>query len=299
MKLENLKFNIDTKLVLNIGFPIDKTNAPIVYNKIFELHDMNALMLPVSIKKGELKSLFNACKTLGIQYLCPTMPHKADIIEFLDEVDENSRLFRSVNAVKFTEDGHSCGVGMDGKGAIQALLDIETKFQGATALMLGAGGISGSVGYELSQQGVKKLIIADFFEDKAIEKADIFNKNTSMKTIPINSSPKELDQAAAEADIFIQATPLGMAGFEISHKYLGFIDKLPMSCAVLDAIINPPETQVLKIARARNLKTVPGMRMLVGQIALIFDFLFGVKVTDDDKDACIKELNAFLTASNQ
>ena len=46
MNLENVKFNTDTKLVLNIGDPMGKTNAPRAYNKLFGELDMNAIMLP-------------------------------------------------------------------------------------------------------------------------------------------------------------------------------------------------------------------------------------------------------------
>ena len=52
MKLENIKLNLDTELVLNVGDPIGKTNAPRCYNKLFELLNMNAIMLPCEIKKG-------------------------------------------------------------------------------------------------------------------------------------------------------------------------------------------------------------------------------------------------------
>ena len=46
MKLENIKLNLDTELVLNVGDPIGKTNAPRCYNKLFERLHMNAIMLP-------------------------------------------------------------------------------------------------------------------------------------------------------------------------------------------------------------------------------------------------------------
>lgn len=105
MKLENIKLNLDTELVYNVGFPMGKTNAPRVYNKLFEVLDMNAIMLPVEIEKGKLPEFLEACKLLGVHYLCPTMPHKKDFIPLLDDVDEVSRLFQSVNAIRFDENG--------------------------------------------------------------------------------------------------------------------------------------------------------------------------------------------------
>ena len=58
MNLENVKFNTDTKLVLNIGDPMGKTNAPRAYNKLFGELDMNAIMLPVEVKKGNAAPVY-------------------------------------------------------------------------------------------------------------------------------------------------------------------------------------------------------------------------------------------------
>jgi shikimate dehydrogenase len=85
-----------------------------------------------------------------------------------------------------------------------------------------------------------------------------------------------------------------MAGYPFTHEYLGFIDALPQSATVFEVIINPPETPVISAARQRGLKTVPGMRMLAGQMDVIFDFMFGVKLTMEHKEACIAELNEYL-----
>ena len=97
MKLENIKLNLDTELVLNVGDPIGKTNAPRCYNKLFERLHMNAIMLPCEIKKGELPKLLDACRLMGIHYLCPTMPHKSDFVDLLDDVDETSKLLPAYN----------------------------------------------------------------------------------------------------------------------------------------------------------------------------------------------------------
>ena len=60
-------------------------------------------------------------------------------VDLLDDVDETSRLFHSVNAIRIDENG-SHGAGMDGKGAVRALLDGGAKLSGTNALLYGAGG---------------------------------------------------------------------------------------------------------------------------------------------------------------
>lgn len=294
MKFDNFKFNIETKLVLNIGDPMGKTNAPRAYNKLFNELGMNAVMLPVEIKKGELKEFLQACHALHIRYISPTMPHKKDIIPLLDDVDESSRLFQSVNAIRIDEDGSSHGVGMDGKGALNAILSSGVQLDGKEAVMLGSGSISGVIGLELSRHGVKKLTILNRTLDKAEEIAGILNENTPMETVAMEATPENLDLAAENAGLFLQVTPLGMAGYGKTHEYLGFIEALPEECLVFDVIINPADTPVIAAAKKRGLTTVPGLKMLAGQMEEIFRFMFGVELTEENKAACIEELCQFL-----
>lgn len=294
MELHNLKFNLDTKVVLNIGDPMGKTNAPRAYNKLFSELDMNAIMLPLEVKSGTLDKFMDACKLMNIRYFSPTMPHKKDIIPYLDEVDESSRLFQSVNAVKIDENGKSYGVGMDGKGALDAIKSSGIDLKGKKAVMLGSGGISGVIGLELSRNGIKQLTILNRTIDKAKGIADILNTNTAMDTYAKEATPKNLDEASKDANLFLQLTPLGMMGFGKTHEYLGFVEHLPKSCLVFDVIINPVETPVIKEAKKRGLKTVPGMKMLAGQMKEIFKFMFDVDVTPENKKACMEELCDFL-----
>ena len=293
MKLENIKLNLDTELVLNVGDPIGKTNAPRCYNKLFERLNMNAIMLPCEIKKGELPQLLDACRLMGIHYLCPTMPHKGDFVDLLDDVDDTSKLFHSVNAIRIDENG-SHGAGMDGKGAVKAMEEGGAKLNGVNALIYGAGGISGVTAYELAQSGVKKLYIANRTPEKAERIAKLVNENTAAAAEVIGTDAASLDKAAESCELFANLTPLGMKGFDKQHDYLGFIDRLPKTATVFDCIINPPLSETITAARAAGLNTVPGMRMLVAQMDVIFKFLFNQTVTGADKQACIEELCNYL-----
>lgn len=294
MNLNNVKLNLDTELVYNVGCPIAKTNAPRVYNKLFEQLNMNAIMLPVEIKKGELADFMQACKVLDVRYFSPTMPHKADIIPFLDDVDETSRLFQSVNTVRIDENGISHGSGMDGKGAVKAMIKGDAKLDGVSALIYGAGSISGVIGYELSRQNVKKLYIANRSKEKANAIGKILNDNTPLEVEVISTEPDELDRAAQECELMANLTPLGMKGYQYKHDYLGFINKMPKTSTVFDCVINPPQTEVIKTAEENGLNTVSGMQMLVNQMDVIFDFMFNVQLTESNKEACIAELIDFL-----
>lgn len=298
MKLENVKLNQETEWVLNVGDPINKTNAPRCYNKLFERLDMNAIMLPCEIHKGDLPQFLDACHLMGIHYLCPTMPHKGDFVDLLDDVDETSRLFHSVNAIRLDKNG-SHGAGMDGKGAVRAMLDGGARLDGVHALMYGAGGISGVVAYELSRQNVEKLYIANRTPEKAEAIAKVLREHSNTQVEVIGTDSLSLDKAAEDCELFANLTPLGMNGYPYQHDYLGFIDRMPKSASVFDCIINPPVSETIAAGKRNGLNTIPGMKMLVAQMDVIFDFLFGVQITAEDKEACIDELCTFLHVAKE
>lgn len=294
MELNHIKMNIDTGLVLNIGYPMKNSNAPIAYNSLFASRNMNMLMLPLEVPKGGLSDLLSACRTMNVRYLCPTMPHKGDIIPLLDDVDELSRVFHSVNAVKIDADGTSHGVGMDGRGTVNALLAAGVKLDGARVMLVGAGAICGVIGVELSRQGVKELEILNRTRDKAQAIAEKLNTHTSMKATAGTMDGASLARGAEGADILIQATPLGMKGYGADYQDLSFIDRLPGHATVMDVVLNPSVTAIRRKAMERGLATVPGMEMLLGQMDAIFGYLWDVKLTREDKEACADALCAHL-----
>ena len=161
-------------------------------------------------------------------------------------------------------------------------------------MMYGAGSISGVIGYELSQKNVKKLYIANRSVDKANDIAAILRDNTPLEVEVISTEAAALDKAAEECELLANVTPLGMCGFPAKHDYLGFIDRMPKSATVFDCIINPPKTETILAAEKNGLNTVPGMQMLVSQMDVIFDFMFGIQLKEDHKEACLDELCHFL-----
>jgi shikimate dehydrogenase len=265
LDLTNLKFNNETRLVPIIGFPMKSSIASLIYNTLFKIYDINSIMWPIEIEKGNLAGFLAAAETLKIDRFTLTMPHKADIIPFLDKVDESSRLFNSVNTVKIIN-GEKIGCGFDGKGNIAALKAAGANLEGAHVLMLGAGSISGAIGYELSKNGVRSLTILNRSVRNAENIANLLNENTSMHVSFGASTVDNLDNYASITNIFIQCTPLGMAGFGAKHDYLGFIDKLPYNSYVFDVVPSPPETEVIKKAIIRPIisPNVPVIISFVG-----------------------------------
>jgi shikimate dehydrogenase len=99
----------------------------------------------------------------------------------------------------------------------------------------------------------------------------------------------KLDAPLPPAALLVNATSLGMAGQPPLDLDLA---PLPDDAVVYDVVYAPLETGLLKAARARDLDTVDGLDMLIGQAALAFELLFGAEPPRDRDD----ELRALLTS---
>lgn len=157
----------ETRYIPLIGSPIGGSTASYLYNQIFAAFGINAMSYPVEVKKGELPEFLAAVKFMNTPGCVLTSPHKQDIIQYIDDVDEASRVFRSVNTLRFREDGRIEGHGLDGKGVIGAFDDNDVDLKGKEVVMLGAGGISGIFATELANRGIRKLTILNRTVDKA------------------------------------------------------------------------------------------------------------------------------------
>ena len=78
--------------------------------------------------------------------------------------------------------------------------------------------------------------------------------------------------AAAGAALVIHTTSAGMKGARSLDLDLAV---LPSDAALCDIVYNPLETPLLKRARARGLKTVDGLGMLMHQAVPAFEAFFG------------------------
>ena len=273
----------ETQYIPLIGSPIGGSTASYLYNKIFASFGVNAMSYPVEVKKGELPEFLAALKYMNTPGFIATSPHKQDLVPFMDEIDDASRIFRSVNTVHVGSGGRLEGHGLDGKGVIGAFDDNEVELKGKEVLMLGAGGISGIFASELAERGIRKLTILNRTVDKARYVTETLAARTDVETACGEYTTENARKAAETADILIQATTLGMKGSGQEHPDLSFMEALPGHAWVMEAVSNPPETAVIKKAKELNLNTVMGMEMLVNQVKAICKFLLNWEAPEEAK----------------
>lgn len=281
MTIDQLSFTMNTKLFPIIGCPMGQSSASWAYNPLFIANGIDEVMWPIEIPVGGLGDFVAAFKTFGMRHFCLTMPHKAAIIPFLDEVVPSSRIFNSVNVVKVDENGKLVGVGMDGQGNMAAIKAAGVSVKGMHVFILGAGSIVGSILLQMAKEGARKVTLVNRSVEHAEKLVSIVHQHTDLEIECLPFTNENLDRLAAECDLFMQSTPLGLFGYGSDHEYLGFMEKLRPEAVVMENIVNPPMTRVARIAKERGRKVIYGVDMMIGQIGEIFEFCFGYKPTPE------------------
>lgn len=264
-----------------IGHPIGHTMSPFIHNRLFELDRFSAAYSVLDIAPESLRENFAQLKNLSGFNI--TIPHKQAIIPFLDELDEQARYFHSVNTVKNTN-GFLKGYTTDGTGFTKALQSAGIPLTGRI-LILGAGGVARVMGFEAiaaSNQPNVTIAVREHSLSKAKKLcADLENtliqrgcKIFSISCCSFNELPGK------SFDLLVNGTPSGM----YPHTESCPIDSSVINncSAVFDAIYNPEETLLLKLAAQNGAMTLGGMSMLVWQAAAAHEIWNGASYRQEE-----------------
>ena len=203
-----LKYDVDTKILFQIGDPLDQCCATYLHNALYEFANINAVNLSVPVPKGGLGDFVKAAKTIHAAGFDLTMPHKTDIIPFLDECDPASRAFKCVKPrqnCRWTS--YRRWAGWSGNGALPSIRDGD--ISGRHALIIGAGAVAGPIAADLCSRGVKKFTIVNRTLEKAQYVADTLRNIYGVETSFGPFSEEFLSSVAPEISLAVQCTCLG------------------------------------------------------------------------------------------
>jgi len=250
------------------GWPIAHSLSPSLHGYWIAKHKLDAAYVPLAIKPDDFQSAFPALRKLGFRGINVTLPHKETAFALVDSHDDAARATGAVNTVVF-EEGRTLGRNTDVFGFTQLLKDGDiVSLQGLTAVVLGAGGASRAIIAALLLLGAAQVLLVNRTVEKTHTLVSAFGARVVAS--PWDALPKELSRA----QLLVNTTSLGMEGQSALEIDL---TPLPKGAAVVDVVYRPLVTPLLEQAKARGLKAIDGLGMLLHQAQPGFAAWFGVE----------------------
>ena len=257
-----------------IGYPLGHSLSPKIQNAALNSCGLDGSYSLFPIRpddKQGLKDLLACVRSGEIVGVNVTIPHKQNVIEFLDELTPTAKTIGAVNTI-YLQGNKLIGENTDAPGFLSHLkkfLTTETRRHGdLRALILGAGGAARAVAYPLTRDGWQVSLAA-----RRTEQANELAKQMAeVRVIEYNVKTFE----HFNVQLIVNTTPLGMTpNIDQSPWPRGL--PFPSRAAIYDLVYNPPETRLVKDARAQGLPATTGLGMLIEQAALAFEIWTGRK----------------------
>jgi shikimate dehydrogenase len=253
-----------------IGWPVAHSRSPRLHGFWLARHGIDGAYIPLPIRPEDFPTAVRGLVAAGFAGVNITIPHKPAAFAICDSTDDAARRAGAVNTLVFS-DGRIAGSNTDGWGFLANLRAHSVDPTAGPALLLGAGGGARAIAAALQGEGVT-VTIANRTRAHAEELA---RHLPGLRVIDWESR----SDAIADHALLVNATSLGMA----HHPPLALdLSRAAPSTAVCDIVYVPLQTALLAEARARGLRAVEGLGMLLYQAIPGFRAWFGVQPEVDD-----------------
>lgn len=285
-----MKITGRTRVVGIFGDPVEHSLSPVIQNAAFSSLGLDFIYVPFHVKAGgrDLKAAVEGIKSMSMAGVNVTIPHKEEVMEYLDELESHARAIGAVNTIVNNRNGRLIGYNTDGIGYVKSLKE-DTGFspEGKTILVAGAGGAARSILFSLLSGGAKKVVVLNRNVERAAKLVGEFGNifpDTELEAAALERGAAE--EHSRGTDLLVNTTSLGMEGKgELDLP----LDLLHPEAVVSDIVYSPLETGLLKGAAERGLKKHNGLSMLVAQGAVGFELWTGSKAPVEAMKAAAKE----------
>ena len=223
-----------------IGYPLEHSFSKKFFEEKFgeeQLVDHTYHLYPLPFIESVLPLIGSEPELCGLNV---TIPYKAAVMEFLNEVDDIAKAIGAVNCIKITG-GHLKGYNTDASAFKESLQGFLTATP-EQAFVLGTGGSSLAACFILKELGIPYIRVSRQAGDHRIRYNDILK---NMK----------------HSNLFVNTTPVGQ--FPIVEEFPNIpYSKLTESDFLFDLVYNPEETEFLKRGKARGAQAQNGLKML-------------------------------------
>ncbi|MGZ4936777.1 MAG: shikimate dehydrogenase [Halobacteriota archaeon] len=248
-----------------LGHPIGHTLSPTMHNAAFDHLSLDARYYAFDVDERHVEVAVHGAQALGFGGLNITIPLKEVVLPYV-EADVLAKRVGAVNTI----DRAGKGYNTDGVGATKALEHANVQLKGASVVLLGAGGAAKAIAAQLLLEGARVLVVNRTQSRSLLLAQHMTAENLACGCDDIEAyGLDEIGPLLGEADVLINATPVGMHG-AFADQTLVTSKQMHPGLAVFDIVYNPLLTPLLKEAHAAGARTIDGVKMLVYQGAASF-----------------------------
>ncbi len=252
-----------------IGDPIDHSLSPNIHSAAFRELGLDSSYIAYRIPKGELEEGIEGLKKIKINGFNITIPHKIEMMKYLDKIDESCSLIGAVNTVA-NNDGILKGYNTDMDGFLEPFKKKGLNIAGDKVLLIGAGGAARAIVAGFAKEKARSTTIAN----RTIENAT--NLSNFAKTVGLDATPihiTDVGNTAKNYDIIVNATSIGLKNESSVISLEGINEKT----VVYDIVYMPMNTDFIRKAKKQKATIIYGYEMLLGQAARAFEIWHGVE----------------------
>jgi shikimate dehydrogenase len=270
--------NARTRPVVLFGHPLDHSLSPAMHNAAFAKLGLDLVYLALPVSAANLHGALAGFRAWRFPGANVTIPHKEAVLPLLDGLGPNAQRAQAVNTLYWQDDA-LIGDNTDVTGIMTELLALRPDWHGATALLIGSGGAARAAAVALGDLGCQSvgLFARNLAAGVAVTSAMQGLFEHCQWSCHTNTTQMLLE-LVSQADLIINATPIGMAGqatgMPLDRRLL---DLLGRDAIVYDMVYNPSRTLLVELAEARGLQARSGLGMLVQQGAAAFRLWTGVE----------------------
>lgn len=256
-----------TKTYAVIGDPIDHSFSPALHNAAFLFLGLDCTYIAYRIPKGELEYGVEALKKINIAGFNVTIPHKVDMMKFLDDVDNECKVVGATNTV-VNENDCLKGYNTDVDGFLDPIKKRNIDSKGSDVLLIGAGGAARAIIAGFGKEKARRITIANRTRERAEELVKF------AQDIGLESDYLDLQSAGEVVNRYrfiVNATSVGLKGIScpISTRNIG------KESIVYDIVYLPVETPLIDQSKNQGATIIYGWEMLLAQAMKSFEIWTG------------------------
>ncbi len=271
-----------------IGYPLGHSLSPKIQAAAFRSCGLEGDYSLFPVRPDDIQgmqALLSRLRAGEIQGLNVTIPHKQNIIPYLDELTPTAKSIGAVNTI-YRRECKLIGDNTDAPGFLKDLHRFLANHQSPIhqiikpSIILGAGGSAKAVVYSLLDDGWEVTIAARRIE-QASELAKQFE---GVKVTEYNLQTFQ----PANMQLIVNTTPVGMTP-NIDQSPWPENLPFPAHATIYDLVYNPRETKFVQDACLQGRPAATGLGMLIEQAALSFEVWTGHQPSRDAMLAAVDQ----------